>query len=273
MILELRDLACGYEKGRPIIKNITFNLEEGQICALLGPNGVGKTTLFKTILNLIPPLSGQVCIDGADISKWIPKKRARYLAYVAQAHVPSFPYLVKDIAMLGRIGQTNAMGQPSRRDFEIVEQVLEDVGIRHLRDMVYTEISGGERQLLMIAKALAQEPKILIMDEPTAHLDYGNMLLVMDCIRMLAEKGLCVIFTTHMPDQAFMCHAKTAMMFRHDPLVFGDCNRVITKENLYKAYNTDIEVVEVLDAYGNPVKLCAPGFQKRREESMIHTVR
>ena len=136
MTLELRDLACGYEKGRPIIKNITFNLESGDTCALLGPNGVGKTTLFKTILCLLKPLAGQICIDGNDITKWTPKKRSRYLAYVAQAHVPSFPYLVKDIAMLGRIGQTTAMGQPGKKDYEIVEQALEDVGIRHLRDAV-----------------------------------------------------------------------------------------------------------------------------------------
>lgn len=264
MKLELRDLACGYEPGRPIIKNITFDLKEGDVCALLGPNGVGKTTLFKTILNLIHPLAGQVCVDGNDISKWTPKKRSRYLAYVAQAHVPSFPYLVKDIAMMGRIGQTSAMGQPSRKDFEIVEQALEDVGIHHLRDKVYTEISGGERQLLMIAKALAQEPKILIMDEPTANLDYGNMLIVMDCIRMLAEKGLCVIFTTHMPDQAFMCQAKTAMLFRNEPLVFGPCAKVITKENLYRAYHAEIEILEVLDAKGNPVRVCAPDFSRRR---------
>ena len=103
MKLEMRDLACGYEKGRPVIKNITFELGAGDICALLGPNGVGKTTLFKTILGLLKPLAGQVCIDGDNISLWTPKKRSRYLAYVAQAHVPSFPYLVKDIAMRGRI--------------------------------------------------------------------------------------------------------------------------------------------------------------------------
>ena len=268
MKLEMRDLACGYEKGRPVIKNITFELGAGDICALLGPNGVGKTTLFKTILGLLKPLAGQVCIDGDNISLWTPKKRSRYLAYVAQAHVPSFPYLVKDIAMMGRIGQTGAAGQPGRKDFEIVEQALEDVGIRQLRDRVYTEISGGERQLLMIARALAQEPKILIMDEPTANLDYGNMILVMDCIRMLAEKGLCIVFTTHMPDQAFMCQAKTAMLFRNDPLVFGPCNRVITKENLYKAYQADIDILEVLDPRGNPIRVCAPGFTRRREESM-----
>lgn len=266
MNLELRDIYCGYNKEKPVVKNVTFSLQDGDVCALLGPNGVGKTTMFKTILNLIPPLAGQVCIDGEDISKWSARKRSRYLAYVAQAHVPQFPYLVRDIAMMGRLGQTSAMGQPGRRDYEVVEQALEDVGIRHLRDQVYTEISGGERQLLMIARALCQEPKILVMDEPTANLDYGNMVTVMRCIRKLSKKGLCIIFTTHMPDQAFMTGAKTAMLFRNDPFVFGPGEQVITKDNLYKAYHTDIEILSMIDSEGKPVRVCAPGFHEMNDE-------
>ncbi|SDB01757.1 ABC transporter ATP-binding protein [Eubacterium oxidoreducens] len=261
MKLELRDVTCGYDKT-PVIKNINFEINSAETLAILGPNGVGKSTMFKTILNLIKPLSGQISIDGEDIKDWSPKKMSRYMAYVAQAHVPSFPYQVKDIAMLGRIGQMSHLARPTKKDYEIVEQALEDVGIRHLRDHIYTEISGGERQLLMIAKALVQEPKILIMDEPTANLDYGNMVIVMNCIRTLAKKGLCVIFTTHMPDQAFMCNAKTAMLFRNDPIIFGEASRVITEKNLYKAYQTDIQILEVIDQDGCPVKICTPRFHK-----------
>jgi iron complex transport system ATP-binding protein len=261
MKLEIRDLACGYQSDKPIIKDINFEIYDNEVCCLLGPNGVGKSTLFKTILNLIPPLSGQVCIDGQNIAGWNTKKMSRYMAYVAQAHVPSFPYRVSEIAMLGRLGQMGAASSPSRHDFEVTEQALEDVGIRHLRNQVYTEISGGERQLLMIAKALAQEPKILIMDEPTANLDYGNMVIVMKCIRKLARKGLCIIFTTHMPDQAFMCQAKTAILFRNDPLVFGDCNEVITDKNLYKAYQTQMQILEVIDLSGKPIRICTPRFE------------
>lgn len=264
MRLELRDLACGYTKDKPVIKNITFELHDGEVCALLGPNGVGKTTLFKTILQLIEPLNGHVYIDGDDISAWTIQKRSRYLAYVAQAHVPVFPYQVKDVAMMGRMGQISSMGQPSRKDYEVVEQALEDVGLRHLRDKSYTEISGGERQLLMIARALAQEPEILIMDEPTANLDYGNMITVMRCIRDLSEKGLCVIFTTHMPDQAFFTNARTAMMFRNEPLVFGPCSEVITKENLYKAYKTDIEIIEIIGKDNRPIRVVTPGYNERQ---------
>lgn len=263
MKLELRNVSCGYKKDHPIVKNITLTLEDGNICTLLGPNGVGKTTLFKTILNLIPPINGSIYIDGEDISQWSIKKRSQYMAYVAQTHVPTYPYLVKDMAMFGRMGQMSSFGQPSQKDYEIVEQALQDVGIRHLRDEVYTEISGGERQLLMIARALAQEPKILIMDEPTANLDYGNMIMIMNCIYKLAKKGICVIFTSHMPDQALMCKDKTALLYKEAPMIFGDTYQVMTKKNLELAYHTDIEILEIIDSQGNPVKVCVPGLSVR----------
>lgn len=261
MKLELRNVSCGYDVHSPVLENVSFEINSGEICCVLGPNGVGKSTLFKTILHLLPALAGQICIDGEDISKWPAKRISRVMAYVAQSHIPSFPYRVKDIAMLGRMGQISAFAEPSKHDYEIVEQALEDVEIRHLRDKIYTEISGGERQLLMIAKALAQEPDILILDEPTANLDYGNMIKVMEKICKLAKKGLCVIFTTHIPDQAFMCSAKTLMLFRNDPLVFGDCNKVITEQNLYLAYHARIRILEIIDSLGNPIRVCRPCFE------------
>lgn len=224
MKLEVRNVSCGYEK-HAILEHISFDLGDGDICCILGANGVGKSTLFKTILQLLPVIDGQICINGENIQKWSPKKISKIMAYVEQAHVPSFPYLVKDIAMLGRLGQISSFAQPSIHDYEIVKQALEDVGIRHLRDKVYTDISGGERQLLMIARALVQQPKILILDEPTANLDYGNMIMVLNCLKQLSSKGLCIIFTTHNPNQAFMMHAKTLMLFRNDPYIFGESEK------------------------------------------------
>lgn len=261
MKLELRNVSCGYDPGRPVISNVNLVLEGGEACCILGPNGVGKTTLFKTILKLLPPLAGQVCIDGENIAGWRAKRLSAAMAYVAQAHIPAFPYRVREIAMMGRMGQAGLIGQPSRKDYEIVEQALEDVGLRHLRDQVYTDISGGERQLLMIARALAQQPKILIMDEPTANLDYGNMVRVMQCIQSLTHQGLCVIFTSHMPDQAFMCQAKTALLLRNAPVVFGRAGDVITERNLYEAYQTDIQILDVINAEGTPVKVVSPRFR------------
>ena len=261
MKLELCDVSCGYSAGHPIAKHINLELQTGEACCILGPNGVGKTTLFKTILQLIKPLEGRICIDGADIAGWKTAKRARYLAYVPQAHIPTWPYRVEEMVLLGRMGQTSAMGQPSRKDYEICAQALEDVGIRHLSEKLYTEISGGERQLLMIARALAQEPAFLIMDEPTANLDYGNMVLVMQCIRDLTERGICVIFTSHIPDQAFMAQAKVALMRRNMPVIFGTADEIITERNLYEAYHTDIQVLEVLDRDGRSIRVVAPRFR------------
>lgn len=264
MKLELRNVSCGYSPQEPVLSNVSLELNSGESCCILGPNGVGKTTLFKTILNMLKPLAGQISIDGQNINSWKPKKMARYMAYVAQAHTPSFPYRVREVAMMGRLGQISTLGQPTKKDHEIVEQALEDVGIRHLRDMPYSAISGGERQLLMIARALAQQPKLLIMDEPTANLDYGNMVIVMRAIRRLAEEGLCVIYTSHMPDQAFMCRSKTALILRNEPLIFGDADRVITEKNLYAAYRTQIQILEVIGTGGEPLKVVVP---RMREES------
>ena len=258
MKLELRNVTCGYEKKKPVIKNVNMELDGGEACCILGPNGVGKTTMFKTILNVLPPLGGQICLDGENIAGWKPAKLSRYMAYVAQAHVPAFPYKVGEMVMMGRMGQMSSVSRPGRNDYEICAQALEDVGIRHLRDKFYTEISGGERQLLMIARALAQQPKLLIMDEPTANLDYGNMVIVMRCIHQLKEKGISVIFTSHMPDQAFMCSAKTLLLLRNAPSQFGSCDSIITSANLYDAYKTDIQIFEVIDEDGCPRKVVSP---------------
>lgn len=263
MKLEVRDIFCGYSPGTAVLKNVSFTAASGEICCILGPNGVGKSTLFKSILKLIKPLSGKVFIDDEDISAWNPKKMSRMMAYVSQNHTPPFPYLVKEIAMIGRMGRIGMLGQPGKKDYEAVDKILEELHIEHLRNKVYTEISGGERQLLMIAKALAQEPQILIMDEPTASLDYGNMIHVMETIMELADKGICVIFTSHLPEQAFLCNAKTLLIIREEPVIFGDAVTVITEKNLNKAYGADIRILEVLDHSGETLRVCSPRFHNR----------
>lgn len=261
MKLEARNVSCGYDK-KIVLSDVSFSVETGEICCLLGPNGVGKTTLFKTLLKLLKPISGKIVIDNEDIAKWPPSKMAEYTAYVSQYHVPPFPYLVKDVVMLGRINSVGYFGQPTRNDKEIVAGTMADMGISHLQDKAYTDISGGERQLVMIARALAQEPKVLVLDEPTASLDYGNMVKVLRKIKELQQKGYGVIMTTHSPDQAFMCDSKVVLLQRNKPVKFGSTVEIITESNLKSAYGVDIRIVEFAGKDGRIIRMCAPEIQE-----------
>lgn len=261
MRLELKDVSCGYDEGRNILDHVTFSVDTGEICCILGPNGVGKTTLFRTILRLMKPAGGKIMVDGEDITCIPPGRMAGIMAYVSQYHVPPFPYLVKDVVLLGRVSSVRYFSQPSENDYAVAEQAMEDMGIRHLRDRVYTDISGGERQLVMIARALAQEPSFLVLDEPTASLDYGNMVRVMQTIVRLKEKGYGIVMTTHSPDQAFMCDSKVALLQRNSPVIFGDAAEVVTRKNLHDAYGVDVGVVE-FTAGGRRIRMCVPLFRQ-----------
>ncbi|MDR2486378.1 MAG: ABC transporter ATP-binding protein [Clostridiales Family XIII bacterium] len=257
MKLELVRLDVGYD-ACPVLEGIDLSVQTGEILCILGPNGVGKTTLFKTILHLLRPLAGEVRIDGEDTAPWGARRRARHLAYVSQSHVPPFPYLAYDVVLLGRVNSIGYFGQPKARDYAAAEQAMEDMGVSELRGKPYTDISGGERQLVMIARALAQEPRMLVLDEPTAGLDYGNMLRVMKKVAALREKGYAVVMTTHSPDHAFLTEAKVALLRKGCPVLFGEAAEVITQKNLKDAYGADIDVVEFMGEGGRRVRVCAP---------------
>ena len=266
MRLEVSHLFCGYEKSSPLVKDVTFTIGSGDICCILGRNGVGKSTMFKTLLCLLPPLGGRILLDGEDITKWRAEKLADHVAYVAQSHTPPFPYLVEEMVMLGRMNHIGVFGKPKAKDEKIVNDLIHDLGIDYLKGRAYTEISGGERQMVMIAKALAQEPKILILDEPTANLDYGNKVIVLEAIKSLSERGICTIFTTHDPEQALLLDSETAVIIPGEPVVFGSSRVVVTEKNLKRAYNATIRVVEILDDGGNPVRVCLPMLGGRGEK-------
>lgn len=258
MNLELRNVSIGYDITKPILEDINFTVETGEICCILGPNGVGKTTLFRSILQFMPVLNGEIRIDGKSISHWPPSQLAKHMAYVAQYHNPPFPYEVKDVVLLGRVNSTRYFGQPNRQDYEIAENAMKDMGIHHLRNCYYTDISGGERQLVMVARALAQQPKFLVLDEPTANLDYGNTVKVLHEIRRLKELGYGIIMTTHNPDHTFYCKSQVALLQRNQPLIYGSAVDVVTEKNMREAYGVDIGVLEYINKQGERMRLCAP---------------
>lgn len=259
MKLEVRDVTTGFDSDHPLQRYVNFSVRSGEVCCVLGPNGCGKTSLFKSMLGLLPLLGGSVTIDGEDVTRWSPKRLASTIAYATQNHTPPFPYRVKDVVLLGRINKLGA-GQPSDTDLAVVDEAMRDMGVFDLRDRPYTDLSGGQLQLVMIARALAQEPQMLFLDEPTAALDYGNAIRVIDKVRWLADQGYAVVMTTHSPDHAFMCRSDVVLLQEGKPMKFGPAVEVITEKNMKDAYGVDVKIVEFVNRHGEVMRMCAPEF-------------
>ena len=181
-------LTIGY-RDRLVGRDLDVTIATGEVLALLGPNGSGKTTLLKTLLGLIAPLGGEVRLGGRGLGDYSARERARSIAYVPQSHAPTFAFPVESMVLMGRTAHGNLFSRPSERDRAAAADALQRLGIAHLAERPYTMISGGERQLVLLARALAQDPKFIVLDEPTASLDFGNQGKLMDEIERLAELG------------------------------------------------------------------------------------
>jgi len=257
MILDVKGAVCGYGTKK-VVENISFSVQSGEILCLLGPNGVGKTTFFKSILGFLKLLGGEILLDSENIHNLPERKLAKIIGYVPQAHTPPFPFTVMDVVIMGRTAHMGIFASPSKKDVEIAEHALDTLGINYLKDQVYTEISGGERQMVLIARALTQEPKILIMDEPTSNLDFGNQIRVLEQINKLSKKGIGVIMTSHFPNHVFLCSTKVALMQRNNVFTVGSVDEVVTEQNLKLAYGIDVRLTSTVDNKGNTIKACIP---------------
>jgi iron complex transport system ATP-binding protein len=261
-LLEVCDLAFGYP-GTLVGEGVSFALGTGEVLCLLGPNGSGKTTLFKTVLRLLAPRGGRVTVAGESVDRWSRSRLARVFGYVPQAQLGVFPFTVRDVALMGRTAHIGAFSAPSRGDQAVAEEMLALLGIHHLGERLYTEVSGGERQLALIARALAQEPSILVMDEPTASLDFGNQIRVLSEVDALARRGMAVIMSTHDPDHAFLCADRVALLRAGGHLVgIGPPADIITRESLRAIYGVEVDL-ERLERGGRQVQMCVPTLASR----------
>jgi iron complex transport system ATP-binding protein len=252
--LAIDQLAFGYA-GRIVGAGVSFALAAGEIMCLLGPNGGGKTTLFRTILGLIRPLGGAIGIDGEDTAHWGARRLARAFGYVPQAGGGPFPFTVFEIVLMGRSVHRGAFAAPGAADRDAAAAALDTLGILHLAERDWLRISGGERQLALIARALAQAPRILVLDEPTANLDFGNQVRVLEEVRRLGRAGLAVLFSTHHPEQAFACADRVALLHDGKLAQLGAPDAVITEATMRAVYGIEVEILAV---GGGGMKVCLP---------------
>ena len=247
MMLEGHGLTIGYP-DRIVGVGLVGKLAKGEVLALLGPNGGGKTTLLKTLLGLLAPKAGEVRLDGHALAARSIRERARLIAYVPQTHVATFAFPVAAVVLMGRTAHGNLFHRPTAKDREVTAAVLEQLGIARIAERPYTMISGGERQLVLLARALAQEPQFIVLDEPTASLDFGNQGKVMREIRALAASGHGVLFTTHDPNHALRAADRAYLLRGGERLAEGPVKQVLTQDRLEALY--DARVQKIADASG-----------------------
>ena len=255
--MSLAAQALTFGHGAHVVgRGMDLALDAGEVLCVLGPNGAGKTTLFRTLLGLLPPLGGRVSVAGVDIATLPRAELARRIAYVPQAMTSPFQFTVLDIVEMGRTAHLAAFAPPSRRDRERAMHALERLGIAALADRPIEAASGGERQLALIARALATEATHLLMDEPTANLDFGNQALILEELARLRASGAAVLFSTHHPDHALRIADRVVMLRGGTVLAAGPTSATLNSENLSALYGRPIDVLEVVSPDGIVRRTC-----------------
>ena len=246
MSVEVKNLSFSYG-DRQVLHDISFCVDGGEFLSILGPNGVGKSTLFRCILGLLSGYTGQVLLDGVDTRTFSAREAARHIAYIPQSSHPIFNYSVFDIVLMGATTRLSPFQTPAAQDCRKCEWALDKVGIAHLTQRCFHRLSGGEQQLVLIARALVQDAPILMLDEPTANLDFGNQLLVLERLRALTREGYTVIQTTHHPEQSYMFSDRILAIQNGRILALSTPAEVLTKENMRTLYGVDVDIISLHD--------------------------
>ena len=258
MTLAANALAFGYP-GRVVGRGLDLALPAGEVLCVLGPNGAGKTTLLRTLLGLIPPLEGRVAIAGRDLASLPRAAVAREVAYVPQASSSPFDFTLLEWVEMGRAAHLDAWSRPGKGDREAALAALGRLGIEPLAGRTIGAVSGGERQLALIARALAAEPHALVMDEPTANLDFGNQSRVLDEIGRLSASGIAILICSHDPDHALRLADRVLLLDRARSHAQGPAREMLTGENLSRLYGVSVHVAEVQTPAGCR-RICVPAL-------------
>ena len=255
-VFSARDVTFGYDKGKPLFRDVSFTVKPGEVFCLFGPNGCGKTTLLDCMMGLNKVNSGAIKLLEQDVSVYKREDFAKQVAYVPQVHSRAFPYTVKQVVMMGRNAYAGAFGAPKGEDEEIAMESIRQVGLEKFADAPYTRLSGGEVQLVMLARALGQRTKIIIMDEPTCHLDFANEVRFLETlVKLCGETELSILMATHTPNHAyyFETHGlavRVALMYEQKLAQTGAPKEVLTEEIIEKVYGIKTKIITYTDADG-----------------------
>ena len=245
-IYDLREVSFTYPGGaKRVLKEVSFSLAPGEVMSILGPNGAGKTTLLSLMMGFLKPDGGSITIAGEAVAQMSAKQIAGEVGYVPQVHEPSFDYSVKQFILMGVAPGKGLFQGPSAKDEEQCDRLMEELDIAKLADRSYLQISGGERQQALIARAVMQDPQVILFDEPTAHLDYGNTYRTLKMVRAMAERGFAVVLTTHDPNQALLLGGKAGVIDREGHMTNGTVEEIVTEERLAQVYDCELKLVEI----------------------------
>ena len=254
MSIDVKNLSFSYG-DRPVLHDISFHVNKGEFLSILGPNGVGKSTLFRCVLGLLSGYTGAVLIDGKDARSMRVQETAKHIAYIPQSSSPAFNYSVFDIVLMGATAGLSRFRSPGKDAIERSQWALEKIGIEILATRCFHRLSGGERQLVMIARAITQNAPIFMLDEPTANLDFGNQLRVLQQVRQLSQEGYTVIQTTHHPEQSYLFSDRILAIQDGRVLTEGTPAQVLTSDVMRRLYGVD---VDVLSLYADQARICIP---------------
>ena len=239
MSLTVKNLSFSYG-AHQVLTDISFDLHKGEFLSVLGPNGVGKSTLFRCILGLLPGYTGQILSDKDDMRTLPHRETARRIAYIPQIHTPTFCYTVLDTVLMGTSRQVGMFAQPGKEQIAIASEALSRVGAAHLTQRNFSNLSGGEQQLVLVARAIAQQADVLVMDEPTSALDYGNQLRILQLVRELAQEGYAVLLSTHNPQHALSFASRILALSGGRVAALGDAQDVLTEDLVHTLYGVHV---------------------------------
>lgn len=244
MILEVKGGRFSYDNKKDVFSDVNFSVSSGELLAILGPNGAGKTTLLRCMTGMLKWKDGKSLIDGSDIRRMGEKKLWSIMSYVPQARGAATSYSALETVLIGRSSNLSLFSSPGKHDIEKAESVLEELSIAHLRDKPLSKMSGGELQMVLIARALVSDPQILILDEPESNLDFKNQLIVLNTISRLASDGICCIFNTHYPEHALQ-RADRSLILSGGKTIFGSTSQVLTEENIERTFGVKAIIGEI----------------------------